>query len=405
MKKLFNILFFTCIAVFVSQCAMDIHEIEEIPGGHNIVIPDSIREGERGTLAAELTWIEQKDRNAAVDYITVMVYDSLGRVVADTFATKQEIASWSLAVPTGTYDMLVTANMKKDNGFQIALADKSEIEQEECNTTLPDANCTISKGAGTDHAWFGLVRANVTAGEHTVAKVNLQRLFASVSVTMINVPDLARMTVEFVNTAKSVNFTRMDNLNWGQISEQTVSVSVTSGVSVDSMVSCIGKMVLPTALNQESALMNISLKLADNSVAKAPVWAYDRLEAGQEYNIVLDYNTFMPPEIIIKQDGTPIKGAVKEQTTVDFSSMRTNPLGWAYHYAGYEEVTEPEKIPYYEELPGIETSSLGNLQPGYYVVRMTYGQKDPALYVYRVFGVTRMIVDPENLGKSQSLAQ
>ena len=251
-----------------------------------------------GTVALALQWEQPEDAATLIHSLTCSVAGMTRR-----YRSVEEASADPLQLPAGEYDILVTANMTEEDGFQL-----SGLPPPKADGTLPRVGVALKGPASSPaQAWFGMAHASVTQGGISLVQPRLQRLLSTLSVQMANLPDGTAMTLTLSNVAREVDLTATDGQGrYGVPGSETAGDIPLTGGEIN---------LLPTASGQDRCLLTLSLVSSDGNpltvVCDAP-----RTDPGKSYTLELDY-THLKPYLYISsssispwQDGWAVSGEI-----------------------------------------------------------------------------------------------
>ena len=273
--KSFKHILMTAVAVLASACYHDVHEFGSSPSSDG--------EGNQvGYIAAALGFEYPEDEKEPIDNLNIYVTNNSGYETSQNFKSKEETAEWLKRLPVGEYDILVTANMEPSDGYQLTNGVVSLIDP----------------SSSPQQAWYAMAHATVIGNQIVVAEIKLQRLTASLELTITGVPDGTTIDVIVDHMAQSVNLMERDvNGRYGNPSEEylavpigrtsekgaTRSISLTTGI----------RNLLPTSRSYDRTYIDLYIITPEN---KQIICLGDtpRMECGHTYIISLDYLKLKP---------------------------------------------------------------------------------------------------------------
>lgn len=254
-------------AVALAACSHDVHDFDG--------------DETTGYLAAHLVWEQADDINTHVNNLHIAV-DGTHRLTAD-FSTKEEVATWLQQLPVGDYDVLVTADMSAADGYQL---------------TDDGAVSVSNPSVSPSQAWFAMDHVTLRHDQITTANLTLQRLMASLSVTVRNVPDDVSLTVSACHVAASVALNQRDGSGrLGLPAESTLSVNVPCSANMSltrAATQATGwHRLLPTASGQSRSLVEILCTHPDGRQVLC-MCDFPRMESGHSYEVAVNYSDLRP---------------------------------------------------------------------------------------------------------------
>ena len=267
-------LIMTAAVVSLCACKHDVHDFEM----HN----DS-----QGYLAAHIIWELPDEQGTQLNNIHVDIDGDGGQATAD-FPTKEEAAAWLKRLQPGEYDVLVTADMTAADGYRLA----------------GGVSSLVDPASSPDQSWFALDRVTIRPDEITTAELTLQRLLASLSVTVRNVPEDVSLAISVDHVAESVALKERDAT--GRLGlPGTVAVSVPvpcradlSATRADAGIVTLTtdwRRLMPTTRSQERSLVEV-LGIGIDVEGRQLYCQCDipRMESGHSYVLDLDYRSLRP---------------------------------------------------------------------------------------------------------------
>ena len=271
--KTFKYYFLIFVLLVVTACTHNVHDLD----GDGAVLPGSYKDyqGALGFLTAQLSWEDPTDIKTQVNNIHTIIFGSSGYVVEDaSFSALEDVADWIEKLPVGEYDVLITVNMSEDDGYW----------QRNNVVSLVDPSSSPKQ------AWYAMAHASIKENEMTLAEFVLQRLLASLTITIINVPE--EVSIDFIvnHMASSVNLTAKNGSGrYGLPSSVPLSVPMRQPTPMRSVTLTVAaQTLLPTATNYDRTFIDMNVT---DQFGTGTYYLSDtpRMDSGKSYILNLDY--------------------------------------------------------------------------------------------------------------------
>ena len=246
----------------------------------------------RGFLGNDLEWEDIADVKSDITHLKYTVTGANGVKEEHEFKTPKEASEWMIPLPVGEYDVLVAANMDKDNGFELGETLPAKVSH-----TLPATYSKLTDASSNPRqAWNGIARVRVENNKMATVHLNLDRLLALFTLRITNVPVGTVIDVTMRNAAHYATLTRERTKgHWGLPSEE-ISDDITLGrlTEANALTGINEFKVFPTATGLDKTQLFLEIKtnkgldLEDVTVV-API-----MENGKKYVLELDYAKLTP---------------------------------------------------------------------------------------------------------------
>jgi hypothetical protein len=251
-----------------------------------------------GYVSPQLLWEDVEDSSAvsSITNLTFAVKGVKGVSRARSFSSIEESADWLQQLPTGEYDILVTADMDEPSGYALTATGSPDE-----NLLTPTSVSLKDAASSPRQAWFAVTHVTIREAEITVAEFQLQRLLPTLTVNVTGVPADTKVAVAVEQVAESVMLTEKDtNGRYGvPMSEQAIAdfglLPPAANVGSVSGAIAVGmeKRLMPTAAGQSRSLLRITTTMPDGTVlvttADCP-----RMELGKYYTLDFQYAALSP---------------------------------------------------------------------------------------------------------------
>lgn len=245
----------------------------------------------QGFLGNELTWEDVADVQSTISNLKFTVTGPNGVKEVHEFNNPAEASEWMIPLPAGDYDVLVTANMDADNGFEL-----SETPPTKAGLTIPDTYAWLSDpSSNPDQVWNGIGHVRVENDKMATAHVDLDRLLAVFTLKFTHVPEGATIDVSMRNAAHYVTLTKeYATGHWGEPSAEISDDIVLGKITASNALTLIDEFkVLPTAKGLMGTILLFHIKtdkgLEQEYMGQAPL-----MENGKTYILELDYTKLTP---------------------------------------------------------------------------------------------------------------
>ena len=264
-----------CGALLFTSCFQEIHELSPLKGGE-------------GLLGTSLRWENPDDGGTPVHSLTVCVGGSAAPF-SRTYKDPGAAASEYLTIAAGSNDVLTMVNMTEADGFAV-----SGLPGTKADAAVGDVLVSLKDPLSSPpQAWFGVSATEIRERSITVAEHLLQRLLATLSVKLTNVPEGTKVTLTLSNVARSVNLTAKDATGrYGLPGAGSVGELHLAGFTAgpDGILSVDGFTTLPTAADYSRCILTFDIISASGHrtqyVCDAP-----QMECGKSYTLELDYRS------------------------------------------------------------------------------------------------------------------
>ena len=246
----------------------------------------------RGFLGNDLEWEDIADVKSDITHLKYTVTGANGVKEEHEFKTPKEASEWIIPLPVGEYDVLVAANMDKNNGFELGETLPTKVSH-----TLPATYSKLTDASSNPRqAWNGIARVRVENNKMATVHLNLDRLLALFTLRITNVPVGTVIDVTMRNAAHYATLTRERTTgHWGLPSEE-ISDDITLGrlTETNALTGINEFKVFPTATGLDKTQLFLEIKtnkgldLEDVTVV-API-----MENGKKYVLELDYAKLTP---------------------------------------------------------------------------------------------------------------
>ena len=272
-------------ALLLTGCFHNFHELRPSEWGDGVEV---------GYLATSLLWEHDEDASTAVNNVTVSAKNGMASLT-ECYKDQHEASSELMQLPTGEYDVLVTANMSAAADF--ILTGMPATKGTASDLMLGSVTVSLKNPASSPaQAWYGTDHVSISSDKVTVAEPKLQRLLSVISLNLDNVPAGTGVVISISNVAKSIILNAQDvNGRYGKPASGA-SDSITIGVfnpTADGALGVREFRMLPTASDKERCLITIDVTTPEGQhltyIGDAP-----RTECGKSYTLNLDYNTLKP---------------------------------------------------------------------------------------------------------------
>ena len=265
MKQL-NYVLILAAAMLTGACSHNVHDFDQ-PSG-------------KGYLAVELQGENPEDVNLPLHQIHVTVDSEEQRIDRD-FDSKGEVAAWLQSLAVGEYEVLVTADMSRDDGY--VLDDDGVVS-------------VADPASSPGQAWFAVSRVAIRRDNITKGVFLLQRLMARLLVTVHGVPEGTSLDVTAGRVAQSVAQRAHDATGrFGLPDSLGISVPLRPASAATRTVSVETgwRTLLPTARNYDRALLELTVGNGDGRQLYCQC-DIPRMESGYSYVVDLDYEDLKP---------------------------------------------------------------------------------------------------------------
>lgn len=290
MKKIFPLMAAAAM-MLLTACYHDQHE----------EMPSEYGDQPVGYLTPLLQWEDSADAGSPIDDLRFTVSGTNGTTVTQNFSDPEAAAGWLQQLPTGDYDILVTADMDEAHGYILSSTGTRSLTRadETMQTALPDIRVSLREpSASPAQAWYAVTHATVRPDEITVAEFRLQRLLAELTVIVRNVPTGAAIETQVERVAGDVLLTQRDGQGryGAPDSDDYLTVglgALTADPDDAATLRHDDHTLMPTAGGQTRCYLTLSVTTPDGNrltyLADAP-----RMECGRTYVVELDYTKFRP---------------------------------------------------------------------------------------------------------------
>lgn len=280
-------------ALLLTGCFHNFHELRPSEWGDGVEV---------GYLATSLLWEHDEDASTALNEVTVSAKNGMASLT-ECYKDQHEASSELMQLPTGEYDVLVTANMSAAAGF--ILTGLPATKGTASDLMLGSVTVSLKNPASSPaQAWYGIDHVSISSDKVTVAEPKLQRLLSVLTLNLDNVPAGTSVTISVNNVSKKVILTAKDANGRYGLPVGGDADSITLGTFTAATTGTLGVKeftMLPTVPDKERCMITIDITTPAGqhliSTGDAP-----RTEGGKSYTLNLDYNTLKPYMYIASSD-------------------------------------------------------------------------------------------------------
>lgn len=288
MKKTY-LLLMAAAALILGACTHPTHFELDMPQDENpqkYPAPQGV-----GYLGNDLTWEDIADTQSEIEHLSFTISGPNGVKETHEFNSTMDASEWMVPLPVGEYDILVSANMDGDNGFQI-----SETLPTKADLGLPTTYAWLSDvSSNPAQAWNGIAHVTVDKDQMATGHLDLDRLLALFTLKISNVPAGTVIDVHMRNAAKYVILTEEYTPgHYGRPSTEISEDIYLGQLNETNAQSAIEEFkVFPTAGNLANTILlfhiktNLGMEL--DYTGLAPI-----MENGKKYELEMDYKTLNP---------------------------------------------------------------------------------------------------------------
>lgn len=273
----------------LGACTQENHFDEDMPQDENTDKYD--KSAGVGFLGNDLEWEDLADIQSGINHLRFLVTGNNGVNEVREFNNPLEASEWMLELPTGEYDVLVTANMATKNGFELTetTPTKAALLMEPTYVKLLD----IAKEP--EQAWNGLAHVKVENNQMSTVHLNLDRLMALFTFKLKNVPDGTTIDVRLRNAANHVNLCEeRSSGHWG-VPSRTISDDIPVGQlnAANNLTGINEFRVFPTATGIDHTMLLLHIK-TNKGIELDYEGVAPTMTNGKKYELELDYEKLTP---------------------------------------------------------------------------------------------------------------
>ena len=245
-----------------SGCFQEFHEAGE---GTGVIIPS-------------LKWELPDDAGTPIHHLLVVV-NGPAASFSKVYTSPEALAANPLVVPDGEYDLLFAANMSEDDGFLLEGVPATKADKtssfEHILAWLKDPS------SSPDQGYFAGGHASVSGGRMVVVQPELQRLLATVTLNVKNVPSDAIVEARATGPAAKLDLSALlDDGRYGVPGSATQSVTIGNNATVN---------IMPTASGLDFSSLTLVVKDPNGPSRSINVNA-PLMKSGESYNLDYDFN-------------------------------------------------------------------------------------------------------------------